>query len=80
MRNDIETREIADSELDAVAGGVVSVSGGLAGAVVADVSGAVNSLQTTQFVQGAAGAAVGQVSDLTGVHADTSAVTGPLGL
>lgn len=41
MRNDIETREIDDTELDAVSGGIISVSGGLAGAVTSDVSGLV---------------------------------------
>jgi hypothetical protein len=80
MRNDIETREIADSELDAVAGGVVSVSGGLAGALVSDVSGAANSLHTAQAVQGLAAQGLGQVSGLTGVQVNTGAVTGPVGL
>lgn len=50
MRNDIETREIADAELDAVSGGV-SLSGGLVGAVTGDVHtvlGTVTSLQTVQ--------------------------------
>ncbi|WP_455352134.1 hypothetical protein [Streptomyces sp. SYSU K217416] len=80
MRNDLETREIADAELDAVSGGIVSVSGGLAGAVTSDVTGAVNSLQTTQALQGIAGQAVGQASGITGVYANTSAVSGIAGI
>ncbi|WP_326595439.1 hypothetical protein [Streptomyces sp. NBC_01803] len=80
MRNDIETREIADSELDAVAGGVVSVSGGLAGAVVSDVAGAASSLHTVGAVQGLAAQGLAQVSAVTGVQVDTGALTGPLGL
>ncbi|MCP3822438.1 hypothetical protein NLX86_31435 [Streptomyces sp. A3M-1-3] len=80
MRNDLETREIADTELDAVSGGIVSLSGGLAGAAVSDVSTALNSLQTTHALQGIAGQAVGQASGVTGVYANTSAVTGIAGL
>ncbi|TDC12790.1 hypothetical protein E1265_29215 [Streptomyces sp. 8K308] len=83
MRNDLETREIADTELDAVAGGVaglVSVSGGLVGALTSDVSNAVGSLETVGFVQGVAGQVTGQVSGITGVHANTGAVTGLAGL
>ncbi|MEK9522983.1 hypothetical protein ACIOMM_31380 [Streptomyces sp. NPDC087908] len=66
MRNDIETREIADAELDAVSGGL-GISGGLAGAVVGDVStvlGTVTSLQTVQGVQ----ALPGVVTGLAGVN------------
>jgi hypothetical protein len=80
MRNDLETREIADAELDAVSGGIVSVSGGLAGAVTSDVSTALNSLQTVSAVQGVANQAVSQASGVTGVYADTAAVTGMAGL
>ncbi|MFC6986664.1 hypothetical protein [Streptomyces cirratus] len=36
MRNDIETREIADDELDAVSGGI-ALGGGLLGGVTGDV-------------------------------------------
>ncbi|MCF6526375.1 hypothetical protein [Streptomyces sp. JJ36] len=80
MRNDLETREIADTELDAVAGGVVSVAGGVAGAVTSDVANTLGSLETTGAVQGVATGAVNQAAGITGVHADTSAVTAPLGL
>ncbi|MEV6669038.1 hypothetical protein [Streptomyces sp. NPDC051162] len=67
MRNDIETREIADAELDAVSGGV-SLSGGLVGAVTGDVHtvlGTVTSLQTVQAAQ----ALPGQVEGIAGVQA-----------
>ncbi|MTE20652.1 hypothetical protein F0L17_16355 [Streptomyces sp. TRM43335] len=77
MREHLETREIDDAELDAVSGGIVSVSGGLAGAALNDaatVVGAVNSLETTQTAQGIAGAAPGLVSGVTGVHVDTTAL------
>nr|WP_241562532.1 hypothetical protein [Streptomyces hoynatensis] len=69
MRNELETREIDDAELDAVAGGVagISVTSGLVGAVVSDVTGAVNSLETVNYLQGT-------VASTTGVG-----VTGVLG-
>ncbi|GAA2452003.1 hypothetical protein [Streptomyces macrosporus] len=71
MREDLETREIDDAELDAVSGGVVSISGGVAGAVLADVNGAVGavtSLNTVQAATGIAGAVPGSVSGITGVQ------------
>ncbi|MET9322977.1 hypothetical protein ABZX75_22680 [Streptomyces sp. NPDC003038] len=83
MRNDIETREIADAELDAVSGGIVSVSGGLAGAATSDVSsivGVVGSLDTAQAAHGLVGHAPGLVSGITGVSVNTAAVTGRAGL
>ncbi|MEU4209355.1 hypothetical protein AB0F13_04980 [Streptomyces sp. NPDC026206] len=67
MRDNLETREIADAELDAVSGGV-SLSGGLLGAVTGDVHhvlGTVTSLHTVQ----AATALPGQVEGIVGVHA-----------
>ncbi|RKN39471.1 hypothetical protein [Streptomyces hoynatensis] len=69
LRNELETREIDDAELDAVAGGVagISVTSGLVGAVVSDVTGAVNSLETVNYLQGT-------VASTTGVG-----VTGVLG-
>ncbi len=70
MRDNIETREIDDTELDAVSGGVISVSGGLAGAVTSDVSGVVGlvgSLDTVQAAQGLVGGVPGLVSGVTGV-------------
>lgn len=80
MRNDIETREIADTELDAVAGGVAHVSGGLAGAVTNDVANTANSLETTGAVQGLATSTLGQASGITGVHVDTGAVSSITGI
>lgn len=70
MRDYIETREIDDTELDAVSGGVISISGGLAGAVSSDVSavvGVVGSLDTVQTAQGLAAGVPGLVSGVTGV-------------
>ncbi|MFI9237904.1 hypothetical protein [Streptomyces cinnamoneus] len=67
MRDNLETREIADAELDAVSGGV-SISGGLLGAVTGDVHnvlGTVTGLQTVQAVPGV----VGQVEGIVGVQA-----------
>jgi hypothetical protein len=79
VRDDVETCEIAESELEAVAGGLangaVTVSGGLAGAVTTDVSNIVNSLETVGYVQGLAGQVTGQVSGITGVHVNTGALT-----
>lgn len=83
MRNDLETREIADAELDAVSGGVVSVNGGLAGAATSDVTnilGAAGSLQTVQNVQGLAAGVPGLASGISGVSVNASAVTGIAGL
>ncbi len=77
MRNDLETREIADGELDAVAGGMVgdtvTIAGGLGGALVTDVLGTVNSLQTGQYVQGVVGQVTSQIESATGVHLHTGA-------
>jgi len=71
MREDIETREIDDAELDAVSGGIASVSGGVAGAALSDVNGAVgavSSLHTVQAATGIAGAVPGGVSGTVGVQ------------
>ncbi|WP_030723656.1 hypothetical protein [Streptomyces sp. NRRL S-237] len=70
MRNDIETREINDTELDAVSGGIISVSGGLAGAVTSDVSnvvGLVGSLDTVRTATGIVSHVPGLVTGITGV-------------
>ncbi|GGQ05719.1 MULTISPECIES: hypothetical protein [Streptomyces] len=70
MRNDIETREIDDTELDAVSGGIISVSGGLAGAVTSDVTnvvGVVGSLHTVQAATGIVSHVPGLVTGVTGV-------------
>ncbi|OEJ34354.1 hypothetical protein [Streptomyces subrutilus] len=70
MRDNIETREIDDTELDAVSGGVISVSGGLAGAVTSDVNGVaglVGSLDTVQAAHGLVAGVPGLVSGVTGV-------------
>ena len=79
MRDDLETREIAESDLDGVAGGLangaVTVSGGLAGAVTTDVSNIANSLETAGYVQGLAGQVTGQASGITGIHVNTAALT-----
>ncbi|MFI9201951.1 hypothetical protein [Streptomyces sp. NPDC053048] len=67
MRDNLETREIADAELDAVSGGV-AISGGLLGAVTGDVHtvlGTVTSLDTVQAVRPTAG----QVADIVGIQA-----------
>ncbi|GAA0447940.1 hypothetical protein ACFQ2B_07255 [Streptomyces stramineus] len=64
MRDNIETREIADAELDAVSGGIAAVSGGLVGAVTGDVHNLVDSLQTVHAAQ----ALPGQVAGIAGVH------------
>ncbi|GAA3029424.1 hypothetical protein GCM10020000_02540 [Streptomyces olivoverticillatus] len=72
MRNDIETREIADAELDAVSGGV-SISGGLLGGVTGDVHtvlGTVTNLQTVQAVR----PTVGAVEGIVGVHAGVASL------
>ncbi|MDT0341506.1 hypothetical protein [Streptomyces litchfieldiae] len=80
MRNDLETREIADTELDAVAGGVATISGGLVGAVTSDVSNVLNSLETTGVVTTLVDQVAGQAAGITGVHVNTGAVTGLVGL
>ncbi|KPI16169.1 MULTISPECIES: hypothetical protein [unclassified Streptomyces] len=67
MRNDIETREIADDELDAVSGGV-SISGGLLGGVTGDVFHVVNEVTSLQTVHGAL-SLPGQVEGIVGVRA-----------
>ncbi|GAA2621389.1 hypothetical protein GCM10010425_14860 [Streptomyces spororaveus] len=73
MRNDLETREIDDTELDAVSGGIISVSGGLAGAVTSDVNnvvgvvGVVGSLHTVQAATGIVSHVPGLVTGITGV-------------
>ncbi|GHF35202.1 MULTISPECIES: hypothetical protein [Streptomyces] len=66
MRNDIETREIADAELDAIAGGV-SISGGLLGAVTGDVHNVVNTVTSLNTV-GAAKAVPGEVEGIVGLN------------
>ncbi|MGW7436439.1 hypothetical protein [Streptomyces sp. NPDC054849] len=74
MRNDLETREMADSELDAVSGGIVSINGGLGGAVTSDVSsvvGVVGSLDTVQAATGLVSNVPGLVSGITGVSVNT---------
>ncbi|MFB7465235.1 hypothetical protein [Streptomyces sp. NPDC056224] len=74
MRHDLETREMADSELDAVSGGVVSIHGGLAGAVTSDVSsivGVAGSLDTVQAATGLVSHVPGLVSGITGVSVST---------
>ncbi|MCX4696201.1 hypothetical protein [Streptomyces sp. NBC_01408] len=74
MRNDLETREMADSELDAVSGGIISINGGLAGAVTSDVNdvvGVVGSLHTVQAAQGLVSNVPGLVSGITGVSLNT---------
>ncbi|MFD5409340.1 hypothetical protein ACFV4Q_12500 [Streptomyces nojiriensis] len=74
MRNDIETREIDDTELDAVSGGIISVSGGLAGAVTSDVSnvvGLVGSLGTVQAATGIVSHVPGLVTGITGVSVNS---------
>jgi hypothetical protein len=80
MRNDLETREIADAELDAVSGGLangaVTISGGLAGAASSDV----NSFETVEAAKGLVNTAPALVGGITGVQVNTSAVTGLLGL
>ncbi|MFF8261502.1 hypothetical protein [Streptomyces virginiae] len=70
MRNDIETREIDDTELDAVSGGIISVSDGLAGAVTSDVNdlvGVAGSLHTVQAATGIVSHVPGLVTGITGV-------------
>ncbi|MFD9409323.1 hypothetical protein ACFWBN_20215 [Streptomyces sp. NPDC059989] len=74
MRNDIETREIADTELDAVSGGIISVHGGLVGAVSSDVNdvvGLVGSLNTVQTATGIVSHVPGLVQGITGVSVNT---------
>ncbi len=69
MRDNLETREIADAELDAVSGGV-SISGGLLGGVTGDVHnvlGTVTHLQTVQAVRPTVGAVEGIVGVQLGV-------------
>ncbi|UQX04052.1 hypothetical protein [Streptomyces sp. RerS4] len=66
MRNDIETREIADTELDAVSGGL-GISGGLAGAVTGDVQTVLGVATSLETVQGAL-AVPGQVMGIAGVN------------
>ncbi|MEU7134262.1 hypothetical protein [Streptomyces sp. NPDC046261] len=67
MRDNLETREIADAELDAVSGGV-SISGGLLGAVTGDVHNVLGTVTSLQTVQAAPGV-VGQVEGIVGVQA-----------
>jgi hypothetical protein len=77
LRNDLETREIADDELDMVAGGMVgdtvTINGGLAGALVTDVLHTVNSTATGAYVQGVVGQVTSQVESATGLHIHTGA-------
>jgi hypothetical protein len=67
MRNDIETREIADTELDAVSGGV-SISGGLLGGVTGDVQNVLGTVTSLQTVHGLL-ALPAQAEGIVGVHA-----------
>ncbi|MFD7916919.1 hypothetical protein ACFV30_40625 [Streptomyces sp. NPDC059752] len=74
MRNDLETREIDDTELDGVSGGIISVSGGLAGAVTSDVNnvvGVVGSLNTAQAATGIVSHVPGLVTGITGVSVNS---------
>ncbi|MEV7730127.1 hypothetical protein AB0P15_36250 [Streptomyces sp. NPDC087917] len=66
MRNDIETREIADTELDAVSGGI-GISGGLLGAATGDVYNVLGTVTSLETVHGAL-AVPGQVAGIAGVH------------
>ncbi|MEU3776597.1 hypothetical protein AB0F11_26030 [Streptomyces sp. NPDC032472] len=72
MRNDIETREIADTELDAVSGGL-GISGGLAGAVLGDVYNVVNTVTSLDTVH-AATALPGQVAGIAGVKVGVAGI------
>ncbi|MCX4529423.1 MULTISPECIES: hypothetical protein [unclassified Streptomyces] len=72
MRNDIETREIADAELDAVSGGI-GISGGLLGAVTGDVSTVLGTVTSLQTVQGAL-AVPGQVEGIAGVRVGVAGI------
>ncbi|MER5731526.1 hypothetical protein ABT084_24875 [Streptomyces sp. NPDC002138] len=67
MRNDIETREIADTELDAVSGGL-GLSGGLLGAVTSDVHTVLGGVTSLETVQGAL-AVPGLATGIAGVNA-----------
>ncbi|RSS74777.1 hypothetical protein [Streptomyces sp. WAC06614] len=66
MRNEIETREITDADLDAVSGGI-GISGGLAGAVLGDVATVLDTVTSLGTVQ-AATALPGQVTGIAGVQ------------
>lgn len=79
MRNDLETREIADTELDAISGGVITEATTLGTAVAGDVTNTVNGLQTTQAVKGVATGVVGGVVGATGVQQDAAAISGLVG-
>ncbi|MFG2666538.1 hypothetical protein ACGFY6_20135 [Streptomyces sp. NPDC048387] len=72
MRNDIETREIADAELDAVSGGL-GIHGGLAGAVLGDVNTVVGTVTSLGIVQ-AATALPGQVAGIVGVNVGVAGI------
>ncbi|MEV5242759.1 hypothetical protein AB0K89_27165 [Streptomyces cinnamoneus] len=72
MRNDIETREIADAELDAVSGGV-SISGGLLGAVTGDVQNIVDTATSLHTVH-AVHALPAQAADIAGVHVGVAGI------
>ncbi|MBW5486562.1 hypothetical protein [Streptomyces bambusae] len=72
MRNDIETREIADAELDAVSGGL-GISGGLAGAVLGDVSTVLDTVTSLDTVQAAQGLP-GQVTGIVGVNVGVAGI------
>ncbi|THA51382.1 hypothetical protein [Streptomyces sp. A1136] len=67
MRNDIETREIADDELDAISGGI-ALGGGLLGGVTGDVQHVLGTVTSLQTVHGAL-ALPGQVEGIVGVRA-----------
>ncbi|MDT0449237.1 hypothetical protein [Streptomyces hesseae] len=66
MRNDIETREIADAELDGIAGGV-AINGGLLGAVTGDVHNVVNTVTSLNTV-GAVKAVPAGVEGIIGLN------------
>ncbi|MFD3533516.1 hypothetical protein [Streptomyces sp. NPDC058664] len=79
MRHDLETAEISDADLDAVSGGLVTISGGLAGALTSDVTnvlGTVGSLQTVQGVEGLVAGVPGLASGITGVSVNTAGIAG----
>ena len=72
MRNDIETREIADAELDAVSGGL-GISGGLLGAVAGDVLTVLGTGTSLETVHGAL-AVPGQVTGIVGVNVGVAGI------
>ncbi|NGN66015.1 hypothetical protein G5C51_19220 [Streptomyces sp. A7024] len=79
MRNDLETREIADTELDAISGGVITEATTLGTAVAGDVTNTVNGLQTVQAVKGVASSTVGGLAGATGLDQDAATISGLAG-